>query len=203
MVDQYWLQLLVLYDIIRENIVRDIGQILCEVINLSEKNYTCCFFGHRKVKLTEDLMVRLKDVIEFLITTKKVDTFLFGSKSEFDKLCLEVVTEAKKKYPHIRRIYVRAEFPYIDESYTSYLLELYEHTYYPERLLNSGRAIYVERNCEMIDKSGYCVIYYDESYMPPKRKKSRRDQCYYQPNSGTKCAYEYAVKNKLQIVNVI
>ena len=57
--------------------------------------------------------------------------FLFGSKSRFDDLCYEAVTELKKKYVHIQRIYVRAEFPYIDESYKSYLLKGYEETYYP------------------------------------------------------------------------
>lgn len=118
------------------------------------------------------------------------------------KLCLHVVTELKKKYPHIRRIYVRAEFPYIDESYTSYLLKRYDHTYYPERMLNAGMAAYVERNYEMIDNSSYCVIYYDENYMPPRRKNSRRDLFDYQPSSGTKLAYDYAVKKNLKILNI-
>ena len=32
------------------------------------------------------------------------DTFLFGSRSKFDTLCREVVTELKEQYPHIKRI---------------------------------------------------------------------------------------------------
>ena len=137
--------------------------------------HTCCFFGHRKIEFTDDLVSRLKEIVEDLIVEKKVYTFLFGSKSPFYKLCLQVVTEFKKKHHHIRRIYVRAEFPYIDEDYTAYLLEMYDHTYYPERMINAGRAAYVERNYEMIDNSSYCVIYYDENYLPPRRKNSRRD----------------------------
>ena len=169
---------------------------------MESKEYTCCFFGHRKIEVTDELVNRLQEVVEDLITRKKVDTFLFGSKSQFDKLCLSVVTEFKKKYPHIRRIYVRAEFPYNDEDYTAYLLKSYDHTYYPERVVNAGKAVYVERNCEMIDNSSYCVIYYDENYMPPRRKNCKRDLFDYQPNSGTKRAYDYAVKKGLKIVNL-
>ena len=172
------------------------------MIVLESKEHTCCFFGHRKIEVTDELVKRLKEVIEDLIIEKKIDTFLFGSKSQFDKLCLQVVTELKIKYPHIRRIYVRAEFPYIDEDYTAYLLKSYDHTYYPERMINSGKAAYVERNYEMIDNSSYCVIYYDENYLPPKRKNSRRDLLDYQPNSGTKRAYDYAVKKDLKILNI-
>lgn len=107
---------------------------------MESKEHTCCFFGHRKIAVIDDLDNRLKEIVENLIVEKKVDTFLLGSKSQFDKLSLEVVTELKKKYPHIRQIYVRAEFPYIDEDYTAYLLKRYDHTYYPERMINAGKA---------------------------------------------------------------
>ena len=169
---------------------------------MNMKEHTCCFFGHRKIEITDELTDRLKEIVENLIKEKRIDTFLFGSKSQFDKLCLTVVTKLKKKYPHVRRIYVRAEFPYIDESYTAYLLKSYDHTYYPERIINAGKAVYVERNYEIIDNSSCCVIYYDESYIPHKRKSSRQDISGYQPNSGTKLAYNYAVKRGLKIINI-
>ena len=66
---------------------------------------------------------------------------------------------------------------------------------------NAGRASYVERNQEMINKSDFCIVYYDENYAPPKRKNSRRDLTDYQPKSGTKIAYDYAVKKKKIIIN--
>lgn len=167
----------------------------------SDKIHTCCFFGHRKIEVTDELIRRLEEIVEDLIINEKVNTFLFGGKSQFDNLCLTIVTELKKKYPHIKRIYVRAEFPYIDEDYTAYLLKSYDHTYYPKQLINAGKAVYVERNYEMIDNSNYCVIYYDENYIPPRRKSIRRDLFDYQPKSGTKLAYDYAVKKGLKIVN--
>ena len=170
---------------------------------MKSKKHTCCFFGHRKIKVTDDLVNRLKDIVEDLIIKNEVDVFLFGSKSMFDELCLKVVTELKQKYPHIRRIYVRAEFPYIDEDYRSYLLKSYDHTYYPDRIIKAGKAAYVERNYEMIDNSSYCVIYYDKNYKPPKRKNSKSDATEYQSNSGTKLAYDYAVKKGLEIANLV
>ena len=149
---------------------------------------TCCFFGHKKINETEELKSKLVEIIEKLIIEKQVDTFLFGSKSRFDSLCLELVTEIKEKHPHIKRIYVRAEYPYISKHYKNYLLESYEDTYYPEKIMNAGRAAYVERNYEMIDKSYYCVIYYDEENTPTTRK------------SGTKIALDYAIKKCKNII---
>ena len=166
------------------------------------KLYTCCFFGHRKIKETDELKSKLYNEIETLITYKKVHTFLFGSKSQFDDLCYKIVTELKEKYPHIKRIYVRAEFPYIDDSYKKYLLESYEDTYYPSKMIDAGKAAYVERNYEMIDNSRYCICYYDENYMAPRRKNSRRDLLDYQPKSGTVIAFDYARKEELNIINL-
>ena len=125
------------------------------------KEHTSCFIGHRTINETEELKLMLCDIIEKLIVENSVDTFLFGSKSRFNKLCHELVTKIKEKYPHIKRVYVRAEYPDINEHYKNYLLESYEDTYYPEKIMNSGRAVYVERNYEMIDKSHFCIVYYD------------------------------------------
>ena len=166
------------------------------------ENKVCCFFGHRKIDKTLELKERLLSEIENLITNENVTKFLFGSKSQFDDLCHTIVTELKEKYPHIKRVYVRAEFPYIDDSYREYLLERFEDSYYPEKIIDAGKAAYVERNYEMIDNSSYCICYYDENYMPPRRKNSRRDLTDYQPKSGTKIAYEFAVQKKKTIYNV-
>lgn len=152
---------------------------------------TCCFFGHRTIKETEGLRERLYEIIERLIVDEKVYIFLFGSKSQFNSLCLELVTEIKEKYPHIKRIYVRTEYPDINEKYTKYLLENYEDTYYPEHIIGSGCAVYVERNYEMINKSHYCIVYYDEHNAPTTCK------------SGTKIALDYAIKRCKKIIRVL
>ena len=148
----------------------------------------CCFIGHREINVTDELKEKLYVLIEHLIIEESIDTFLFGSKSQFDDLCYDIVTNTKKKYPHIKRIFVRAEYPYIDESYKAYLLENYEDTYFPKSVLGAGKASYVKRNCEMIDNSRFCIVYYKEDYTPKSRK------------SGTKIAFAYAEKKKKSII---
>lgn len=154
------------------------------------KERTCCFIGHRKIENTLELRTRLCELVERLITNEKFDTFLFGSKSEFNTLCYEVVTELKEKYPHIKRVYVRAEYPYIDDNYKTFLLENYEDTYYPEKAMGAGKAVYVERNCEMINNSSVCIIYFDEKIISTAHK------------SGTKLALDYALKKGKRIINL-
>ena len=168
-----------------------------------EKQHCCCFCGHRKINNTKELQNKIYVVIEKLITDYNVDTFLFGSRSEFDAICYEIVTKLKKIYYHIKRIYIRAEYPDISESYTEFLLKNYEATYYPKKLRNAGKASYVERNREMIDKSDFCIIYYDENYKPPKRYYNSRILSSYQPKSGTHIAYTYAKRKKLKVINII
>ena len=153
--------------------------------------HTCCFLGHREICETEALKVQLIQIIEHLIIEKNVDTFLFGSKSRFNQLCYDMVTKLKENYPHIQRVYVRAEYPYIDESYRAYIMESYEDTYYPDKIKRAGKAVYMERNREMIDKSSYCICYYDENYAPANSAKS-----------GTGEAYMYAKKKGLHISNI-
>lgn len=150
-------------------------------------NNTCCFFGHRTINETDELRTKITEAAERLITDENVDTFLFGSRSEFDRLCLDIVTQLKEKYPHIKRTYVRAEYPYIDDGYLTYLLRSYDDTYYPQKLHGAGRAVYVERNYEMIDNSKFCIIYYDKNIA---RK------------SGTGIALNYAAKTCMEIILV-
>ena len=149
---------------------------------------TCCFIGHRVINETEGLKNKLSARIKKLVADERVDTFLFGSKSRFDSLCLELVSDLKKEYPYIKRIYVRAEYPSISDRYKDYLLESYDETYYPERIIGAGKAVYVERNYEMIDHSRFCIFYYDERKAPTDRK------------SGTKIALGYAQKRKKEVI---
>lgn len=155
-----------------------------------ENKQSCCFIGHRKINISDDLVNKLKNIISELILNNNVDTFLFGSKSEFDDLCHKLVTEQKNKHPHIKRIYVRAEYPNINDNYKNYLLQSYEDTYFPPKIIWAGKAVYIERNYEMIDKCKFCVVYYDK-----KRSCTTK-------NSGTSLAYNYAEKQDICIINV-
>ena len=164
--------------------------------------HACCFFGHRKIGETEELKGRLYKLIEDLIENRKTDTFLFGSNSEFDELCYAVVSKLKETYSHIKRICVCAAYPDISEKYENYLLGRYDETDFPPKIRGAGKASYVERNQELINRSEICIVYYNENYVPPKRKSSKRDLSDCQPKSGTRVAYEYAVKKNRTILNV-
>lgn len=163
----------------------------------------CSIFGHRFINITNELKNKVKITFKDLIVNHNVDTFLFGSRSKFYDLCLDVLTEYKKEYPFIKRVYVRAEFPYISEEYRKYLLRSYDDTYYPEQILNSGNKCYVERNQHMIDKSDYCVFYYNDKYKPQSNKKPNRYLPTKQSNSGTALAYKYAKQKKKNIISII
>lgn len=91
-----------------------------------------CFIGHRTIEETEELTSLLKNTVITLIK-KGVTSFLFGSMSAFDDFSWKVVTDLKKEYPFIKRVYVRSSYQYIHESYEKYLLELYEETYFPPK----------------------------------------------------------------------
>ena len=99
------------------------------------------------------------------------------------------MTKIKEKYPYIKRVYVRAEYPFISEDYKKYLLQIYEDTYYPEKIQGSGKVAYIERNYEMRNNSDICVIYYDK--LSPTVS----------PQSGTKIALQYAKKQGKRIIN--
>lgn len=160
------------------------------------------FIGHRKIQNSELLTEQIKRTVLNLIDEKQVDTFLFGSKSDFNSLCLEVVTELQKERPQIRRVYVRAEYPYISKDYEDYLLGSYDATYIPENVVDAGKAAYVERNYHMIDKADLCIFYYDENYKPPLKPATRGRITRDQPKSGTKVAYEYAIRQQKEIINL-
>ncbi len=155
-----------------------------------------CFIGHRKITQTDDLISLLKETTLQLIK-KGANTFLFGSMSEFDDLSWKIVTELKKTYPHIKRVYVRAAFKDIDKSYEDYLLSSYEETYYPEKLVKAGKYSYVERNYVMIDKSDCCVFYYNENHLATVENDKNHLR-----KSGTAIAYKYAIKRHKEIYNL-
>lgn len=163
---------------------------------------TCCFFGHRKIEATEELKRELRSIIENLMIKEKVDTFLFGSKSEFNSLCRQIVNELKEIYPDIKRVYFSIYPPSGYDQLPPGTSVSYEEIYHPEGISDAGRATYVERNYAMIDQSEFCIVYNNEAYEVPNGR--RRNIYLPEPkrNSGTKVAFEYATTKKKSIINV-
>lgn len=171
----------------------------------------CCFVGHRKVENQELIKKKVKEVVGLLIVEKGVRTFCFGSRSEFDDICHAVVTDFKKTYFDIIRINYNYKSEYIVKSNEREELEAgwskllkkevklkdYERGKISDRVYSAGKASYVERNEEMIDDSDYCVFFYYEDYVPKPNNPRQTSK-----TSGTKLAYDYAMRKKKVIINV-
>ncbi|MBQ7467177.1 MAG: DUF1273 family protein [Clostridia bacterium] len=173
---------------------------------------SCCFIGHRKIKIDDNLVNEVTNVIEKLILNDNVSNFLFGSKSEFDNLCHQIVTDLKEKYNQIIRInYTCSHETFISENqrerYEKLLsnmsgkqirLKAYEKECEFKSKFISGKASYIERNKAMIDDSDYCVFYYDEKFVP----FAKTLMVYHKRKSGTAIAYKYAKRKNKMIYNL-
>ena len=147
---------------------------------------TSCILGHRDFKKTDELELKLKKLLIDLIEIEGVNEFLFGSKSKFTDFCYDIVSELKNKYPNIKRIFIRAEYPIINNNYYNYLKRLYEDSYFYSEKLISNKFSYIRRNQVMINKSDICIFYFNNDYDSKQQ-------------SGTRIAYEYAVKKDKKI----
>ena len=170
-----------------------------------DKHKTCSFFGHRKIKLTSELKQRVENYIEDLIVNNGVQTFLFGSKSAFNDLCHQIVSQLKEKYPNIKRVCytcksesctLESERQELEKVYSRLLnqdihLLGFEEEFEHNTKYTAGKASYIERNQAMIDDSDFCVFYYNNEYVPSTKT-----------NSGTKIAYEYAKRKKKSVINL-
>ncbi|MBO5016776.1 MAG: hypothetical protein J6C92_13380 [Bacteroidaceae bacterium] len=184
---------------------------------MAEIEKKCCFVGHRTIAASEELTENLTKTIERLIAEEGVKYFLFGSRSEFDDLCHGIVTALKEKYPHVVRVAYTRRSEYavkaeekekMERTWASVLktdvkFKDYDAEVQSEKVYSAGKASYVERNQEMIDASDFCVFYYNEDYQPPRRKRTNRDLSTYQPKSGTRLAYEYAVQKSKKADKVV
>ena len=151
----------------------------------------CCIIGHRKIEVNNDLLQNLRSIIVDLIENKKVNIFMFGSKSMFSSVCYNIVTDLKYTYKNIKRIYVRAEYPNISDEYEKYLHNFYEDTWFFDDNCNAGKLNYIKRNEAMIDCCDLCLFFYNKEYIPPSNTRS-----------GTALAYKYAVEKKKIVINL-
>lgn len=148
------------------------------------------FIGHRRIEKTEALKRQLTDIIIALID-EGADTFLFDSRSQFDTMCYDIVTELQQKFPYVRRVEVRSSNEYLPQTYIDITLKYYEETVFPECVSGAGYRAYIKRNQAMIDICDVLIIYCDMNYKPPTSTKS-----------GTILAFEYALKKNKRIINL-
>lgn len=148
---------------------------------------TVCFIGHRRIPDDNEFSIRVERVIKGL-PNQGYCYFIFGDHSQFNTLCYNIVSGLIKDYPNIERIHYRTNSPELDEYSERLYSDGYEKSVFPKRVINSGKAAYIQRNRAMIYDSKVCVFYYDNN-------------CSYSL-SGTKAAYEFASNQKKEIIKI-
>lgn len=168
------------------------------------EKFKCCFIGHRKIIITKELQDYLESLVMELITKYNVNCFIFGSCSEFDDLCHEIVTYYQEYYTNIMRIVynchsesavlkankAKLEIAMLHVLNKKVNLKDFDDYVQSDSVYFAGKASYVKRNQEMIDASNFCVFYYNKNYEPKTKNQ------YSSRKSGTRIAYEYAIRKQ-------
>ena len=146
----------------------------------------CSFFGHRKIENKVSIKREVTEWIEKLIE-EDFSIFLFGGFGEFDELCYEAVSALKGKYAKIKRIYCLIDERHLSERKRPKYLrtEDYEEFIYLAPSFDYWYTRIYYRNCEMIEKSDFVIVY----------AETRKD-------SGAYKALQYAVKHKKKHINL-
>jgi len=148
---------------------------------------TLSFFGHSELEITDKLKEDLKNLIIKLITQENFGVFLFGGFGKFDELAWEIVTDVKKEYPYIRRVFVLTEEKHLNRlKRPKYLLdeEFEEFVFFPLQYNGFNKRIYY-RNVEMIKNSDKIIFYVKNT-----------------ENSGANKTMNYAKKLKKNFINL-
>lgn len=146
----------------------------------------CTFFGHSEIKITEELKLKLYNILDNMIENQDYGYFFFGGFGMFDDLCWQTVTKLKEKYPFIKRIYCLSDIRYLRKSKRPKWLkdEDYEEFIYLDLEFDWWYKRIYFRNCEMIDKSDFVIFYVNHIQ-----------------NSGAYKALKYA-KGKKEFINL-
>lgn len=160
---------------------------------------------YRDRELTVKLTDKVKKIVEKLIVENGAEEFLFASGITFNRICLDVVTELKIKYPHIRRIFITMYKVYRKRD-RDYLMKCFDSLKEPENSREKGQFPSIKANQKIIDECDYLIAYYD--------KNAKCKYCYYedvkislndnqtQPKSEIKVALNYAFSNNVDFVNL-
>lgn len=155
---------------------------------MTEIHKVCSFFGHSQIEITDELKVKLKNLLIDLIEKQNANIFYFGGFGQFDDLCYKTVCELKQTYTDLQRIFCTADPRWLRPSKRPRWLneEEYEDIVYLDLDFDRWYQRIYFRNCEMMNQSDFVVFYV-------KDKSSR---------SGAYKALQYATKKKKQYFNL-
>lgn len=129
-----------------------------------DKNYTCCFTGHRKLAPETAVALRRKIKAAVLkLIEQGYSTFVTGGALGFDTIAAEVILELREKRPNIKLIVVA---PYANQS-----LEWTEPQQITYQRICDAADDYIclaageykdamkKRNLYMVEMSSACIAY--------------------------------------------
>lgn len=155
-----------------------------------DKIKCCCFTGHRKIKVTNELISRLNKTLTDLIENGAV-TFIAGGAYGWDLLVSEAVLKLREIYPQIK---LHLVLPCSPEEQTIKWNDTQKAEY--QNILNAADTVentsdhYYDgcmkvRNARLVELADCCVCYYDN--------RSR---------SGTGQTVRMAKKKGIRVINL-
>ena len=159
------------------------------IFNMTLREQTCCFTGHRNIKDEE-----IEDFLPFLIRIIKrlihegTTTFVTGGAIGFDTVCAEVILQLRERFPQIRLIVVA---PYKDQSANWDTFHRHKYQIIKEMCDeyiclsdNYYKGCLLARNRYIVDISGQCIAFCKEK------------------SSGSAYTVNYAEKKGVPVTNL-
>ena len=149
----------------------------------------CCFTGHRKVKITDELKAGLRSVLTELIE-KGVTEFYAGGAVGWDMICEKTVLDLKQEYGEIH-LHIIMPCPLDEQTQNWDLQQITEYRSIIERAdsveivsENYSKDCMKKRNARLVELADVCVCYY----------KNKR--------SGTGQTVRMAEKKGIEVINL-
>ena len=144
------------------------------------------FFGHSNCPCTSELFERVYALVKHQIMFEGADVFYFGGFSDFDSMCLDVVTKLKEEFPNIMRVFCVPQYKWIRKPPKWLDKNAYDAVEFPTMKFEWWYTCIYYRNCAVIDQSDFIIFYAQEC-----------------ARSGTFKTLQYAKKQKKDFINLI
>ena len=116
---------------------------------------SCFFIGHRET--SEEILLVLKEVVEYHIVNFGVTEFFVGNYGGYDRMAAKAVIMAKDRHPEIT---LSMLIPYHPAERPVKLSPGFDNTFYPPGMENVPRKFAIVRaNRYMIDHVDYLIAY--------------------------------------------
>ena len=116
-------------------------------------NKTCAFLGNATLFNVKETADKIRQAVEDLISHKQVDTFLVGTKGEFENLSHKIMEQIQFDYPNIKIMLVIAYVKDLERCPYNF-----DDVYYPTEVeLSNKRWSISRRNEWIIEQTDYII----------------------------------------------